>query len=555
MSLHSAPIPPVPDETARVARAAFPRGNVLMHMRDALGTIYRDEQFADLFPVRGQPAEAPWRLALVTVFQFMERLPDRQAADAVRSRLDWKYALSLELTDPGFDHTVLSEFRSRLVSYGAEERLLDVMLELFTGRGWLKARGRARTDSTHVLAKVRALNRVELVGETLRAALNALAIVVPDWLRAHAPPEWAERYNGRAEDDRLPAKKAECEALVQQIGADGAALLAAIGAGDAPSWLREVPAVEVLRQVWLQNYVPSEQGPRWRTQEDGLPPSAEFVSSPYDTDAHYARKRTTSWVGYKVHLTETCDDDSPHLITHVQTTPGPTADGVVTPCVHQHLAARGLLPAVHVVDTGFLDAELLVTSQRDFAVQLLGPTRRDRRWQARANAGFGMEHFQVDWEAQRARCPQGRTSTEWFPHLDTRGNAVITIRFSLADCGPCPVRALCTQSAVKYPRRSITVRPHAQYEALQHRRREEATPAYAREYARRAGIEGTLSEGVRAHGMRRSRYIGLQRTHLAHLLTAAAVNLVHVGAWLSDTPRAQTRQSRFVRLMTQPHAA
>jgi transposase len=135
MSLHSTPIPPVPDETVRVAQAAFPRGNTLMQMRDVLGTIYRDEQFADLFPVRGQPAEAPWRLALVTVFQFMERLPDRQAADAVRSRLDWKCALSLDLTDPGFDHTVLSEFRSRLVLHGAEERLLDGMLELFKGRG------------------------------------------------------------------------------------------------------------------------------------------------------------------------------------------------------------------------------------------------------------------------------------------------------------------------------------------------------------------------------------------------------------------------------------
>jgi len=171
MSLHSSPIPPVPDETARVARAAFPRGNAIMQMRDALGTIYSDEQFADLFPVRGQPAEAPWRLALVTVFQFLEHLPDRQAADAVRSRLDWKYALSLELSDPGFDHTVLSEFRSRLVTHGAEERLLEVMVELFQVRGWLK---------------VRALNRVELVGETLRAALNVLAVVAPDWLRVHA---------------------------------------------------------------------------------------------------------------------------------------------------------------------------------------------------------------------------------------------------------------------------------------------------------------------------------------------------------------------------------
>ena len=155
MSLKSTPIPPVPEEIARVARAVFPRGNALMQLRDTLGTIYTDETFTDLFPTHGQPAEAPWRLALVTVFQFMERLTDRQAADAVRSRLDWKYALSLELTDPGFDHTVLSEFRSRLVAGNAEQRLLDQLLERCREGGWLKARGRQRTDSTHVLAKIR----------------------------------------------------------------------------------------------------------------------------------------------------------------------------------------------------------------------------------------------------------------------------------------------------------------------------------------------------------------------------------------------------------------
>src|SRR2546421_8618634 len=129
MSLKSLPIPPVPEEMARVAHAVFPRGNVFMQVRDALGTIYTDEAFADLFPSHGQPALAPWRLALVTVFQFMEGLTDRQTADAVRDRLAWKYALSLDLCDPGFDHTVLSEFRSRLIEGNAEQRLLDLLLE------------------------------------------------------------------------------------------------------------------------------------------------------------------------------------------------------------------------------------------------------------------------------------------------------------------------------------------------------------------------------------------------------------------------------------------
>ncbi len=167
------PIPEIPAETVRVVRAAFPKGNLYIHLHDTLGTIYQDELFADLYPGRGQPAYAPWRLALVTVFQFMENLTDRQAADAVRSRLDWKYCLSLELTDAGFDHTVLSEFRTRLVALSAEERFLEAVLDLCKERGWLKTRGRQRTDSTHVLAKIRALNRAECVVETLRHARSA----------------------------------------------------------------------------------------------------------------------------------------------------------------------------------------------------------------------------------------------------------------------------------------------------------------------------------------------------------------------------------------------
>ncbi len=204
MSLQPGPVPPVPAETARVARAAFPKGTAFMRMRDEFGAIYEDAAFAPLFPARGQPAEAPWRLALVTVFQFAEDLSDRQAADAVRGRIDWKYALSLDLVDPGFDASVLSEFRTRLLAGGVGELLLDTLLAAFRQRGLLKARGRQRTDSTHVLAAVRALNRLELVAETMRHALEVLAAVAPAWLRGHAAAEWGARYGRRAEEGRLP---------------------------------------------------------------------------------------------------------------------------------------------------------------------------------------------------------------------------------------------------------------------------------------------------------------------------------------------------------------
>jgi transposase len=182
MSLKPVLIQPVPEETARVAKAVFRRGNPYLRLRDEIGTIFADADFADLFPRRGQPGLPPWRLALVTLLQFRENLPDRQTAEAVRARIDWKYLLGLELTDPGFDPSVLCEFRARLLAGGAEKCLLQQLLARCQELGLLKAGGRQRTDATHVLAAIRTLNRLEVVGETLRAALNALATAAPAWL-------------------------------------------------------------------------------------------------------------------------------------------------------------------------------------------------------------------------------------------------------------------------------------------------------------------------------------------------------------------------------------
>jgi transposase len=203
-------------------------------------------------PPCGRPAEAPWRLALVSILQYAEGLSDRQAADAVRGRLDWQYALGLELTDAGFDACVLSECRTRLVTGGAEQQLLDTLLERFGERQWLKARGRQRTDSTHVLAAIRTLKRLESVGETLRHALNVLAIVAPDWVRAHSQPEWVDRYGPRCEEERLPTGKQERQALAATIGGDGLQVLSAIDSDPHSSWLAQVPAVQTLRQIWAQ---------------------------------------------------------------------------------------------------------------------------------------------------------------------------------------------------------------------------------------------------------------------------------------------------------------
>jgi transposase len=294
MSLRPQLLSPVPDETARVARAAFGSTNTYLTLRDQLRTIFTDADFAALYPTRGRPVEAPWRLALATVWQFVENLSDRQAADAVRGRIHWEYALSLELADPGFDCSILSEFRTGLVTGSAEQRLLDAVLDCCRRRGWLKARGRQRADSTQVLARVRAINRLECVTETLRHALNSLAVVAPAWMRAQSPAEWPKRYGCRRDDSRLPAGQEERRAYARQVGEDGYALLAAVTGPAAPAWLQEVPVVETLRRVWVQQFYVEAAQVRWRTEAEGIPPSALFISSPHDVEARYAKKHTTT---------------------------------------------------------------------------------------------------------------------------------------------------------------------------------------------------------------------------------------------------------------------
>lgn len=546
MSLKAQAVCPIPQETARVARAAYPKGNLYMQMRDVLGCIYADEDFANLFPKEGQPALAPWRLALITVLQFVENLSDQRAADAVRGRIDWKYLLSLDLTDSGFDASVLSEFRTRLVEQQAEGLLLEKMLTLFGQKGWLKVRGRQRTDSTHVLAKIRALNRVLCVWETMRAALNDLAVVAPDWLRAHSEPEWVERYGPRSEDARSPLGEAARLAFTEEIGQQGRTLLDALFDPTAPQWLRQVPSVEILRKVWVQNYQRIDDVVRWRSSED-IPPPSRYIGSPYDEEAHYSKKRSTTWVGYKVHLTESCEEHLPLLITHVETTSAPVSDDAMTATIHAELDRKQLLPSEHIVDTGYVDAKLLVESQRDYQIDLVGPTRRNHQWQAREPKGFDADHFLIDWEKQQATCPEGHISSSWTPAIDNRKNEVIKIKFSTTDCQVCPSQSLCTQS-IRYTRRTVTIRPHEQYLALKQRREQEETKEFKQVYAKRAGIEGTISQGVRVMGLRRSRYIGQQKTHLQHLATAAALNLVRSLAWFNGVPRAQTRHSTFARL-------
>jgi transposase len=547
MSLHPHAEWPIPAETARVAQAAFPRSTNAMRLRDELGVLYQDSAFAALFGVQGQAAASPARLLVVTVLQYLEGLTDRQAADAVRSRIDWKYALGLELTDAGFDYSILSEFRDRLLSGDAQELAVTPLLEACKTRGLLRAGGKQRTDSTHVLAAIRQLNRLELVGETLAATLHQLRKRAPDWVAAQLPAGFVTRYSTRFDEFHLPKVLSQRHALAEEIGADGLALLTLLYEAPTPASVRTLPAVAVLRRVWLQQYVVREDRLCWRSAEE-LPPNARLIVSPYDVDARMSIKRDTRWTGYKAHLTETCDAARPNLVTQVATTAATTADGQLTATIHAELAARKLLPGEHLVDTSYMEVGVLVTSRQAYGLTLTGPLPPDTSWQARADQGFAASAFAVDWDQQQATCPQGQTSVSWRPGTDEDGRSVITIKFDPHTCRVCPVHAQCTQRATQ--QRLLKLRPQEQHEALQAARTEQSTAAFKARYALRAGVEGTISQGVHVFDLRHARYRGLAKTRLQHLLIGLALSLARLLAWWAGRPRATTRPSRFATLPT-----
>lgn len=546
------PAPQVAEAVAAMYRGK--RGRPLpVLVRDELGEWLADEQFAGAYGVRGKPGWPPSRLALVTVLQKAEVLTDRQAAECVRTRIDWKYALGLDLADPGFDHSVLSEFRARVAGGGLDQVVLDTLLERLAAGGLVGAGATMRTDSTQVISAVRDLNRLELAGESVRACLEALAVAAPQVVAQLLDASWGTRYAARIDTWRMPGSEARKAELALAYGRDGHTLLKAVyaAAGSDPdlAFVARLHQLEVLRVVLVQNYlaVEDKQGRevirRREAEAEGLPPGRSRITSPYDLDARWGVKRDIFWNGYKVHVTETCEtsaaaeEDSsdgdgealapPHLITNVETTDATVPDAQMTEPIHARLAGRGLLPAEHYVDSGYPSAQLLVSSLASFGITLVTPMLADTSPQARAGAGFDRTAFSLDFDARQATCPQGHASSSWNP-VTQRGTDTIVITFAKHTCGPCPVRAQCTTSTSE--RRQLTVHPREVHQAQLAARAAQTTKDFEAKYALRAGVEGTIRQGVAVTGMRHARYRGLTKTRLEHANAAVAINLIRLHA-------------------------
>ncbi|HEY1156927.1 MAG TPA: transposase, partial [Arthrobacter sp.] len=450
-----------------------------------------------------------------------------------------------------------------MIAHELEEKPLDLLLAALQERGLLAAGGKQRTDSTHVISAVRDVNRVELAGECVRAALEALAVAGPGWVRQVLEvPGWADRYELRVDSWRMPTSKTKQEELARVYGADGYALVEAVYAPFSPAWLRHLPAVDTLRVMLIQNYVRStdRRGRQVikRRQDlasggEGLPPGRYRLASPYDLDTRWAAKGSElMWNGYKVHISEICHPAAdthdipadtrstdastgpgpgttpPNLITNVATTDATVPDTAMTETIHQPLARRGLLPAEHYLDAGYSSAELIVQARELHQMALITPLRSDNSVQARTRNGYDRTAFTIDWDHRQVTCPQGQTSTSWTP-CRRKEQPMIVAAFPLSICRPCPVRALCTSA--QRSGRHLTLHPRAIQKTLDAARTEQTTPTWRDKYVLRCGIEATIHQAVTVAGLRRARYRGIKKVHLEHIASAIAINLIRLNAW------------------------
>jgi len=378
----------------------------------------------------------------------------------------------------------------------------------------------------------------------LRAALNAIAKVDPQWLYVRVTDGWLQDYSRRIEEYRLPKGEKARNEYGSVVGSRTLRLLTLIEADDAPAELKNLKMVKILRQMWDNQFEIRDGKVQFRPAKE-LPPAGERFDSPYDTEARYGNKRATTWRGYKVHYTETCDEDCPFLICNVETTAAIIPDIVMGEAIHKSLREKSLLPSVHLVDSGYVEVKWIVQSAKQKKVQIIGPPRLNNQWQSLSKNGFALTDFSIDWENKQVTCPAGQTTTNWYPRL-LHGAENIRVRFKCSQCNNCEKKPLCTRSVREG--RSLGFANKENQLALEQAREVQNQESWQKLYSQRAGIEGTFSQAVRGFGLRRSRYLGERKTHLHNLATASAINIGRSIAWLADKPREKTRISWFGKL-------
>jgi transposase len=515
----------IPEETRRLVAPLLSEDSVYRLIGQEAGEMVGDEEFTDMYAEDGRPAVNAVLLAFITVFQFLEKLPDRVAARMAVMRLDWKYALRQEVDWTGFDYSDLCNFRKRLVQHGREGIVFEHILNYLRERGYVKAGGKQRTDSTHVVGQVMDLSRLELVWETIRVALNALISTDAPWVLKWLLVSFVETHSARRSDYRLsPAEVAEA---LQQAGEEGQWLWTQVMTTGTPI-LKALPELTLLKRVLDEHYDTPDEG-NLQTRPPGQV-TGDVITSPHDPEARYGNKGSHEWIGYKLHVTETVDEVlDARFITDMTITPAFIQDNTPLLDIQHRLIAHQVPPVQQYVDQGYMSGANLQSSLEQ-SIDLRGFVRDGN---VTKPEGFRLPDFTIDVETHQATCPAGYEAIRWSP-IDPKVGQKNLLAFLVSfgkQCQTCPFFGpdLCTD---KPAGRTLGVSRY--HDLIQTRRLESQSPSFRQDMHHRAAIEGTISELVRAHAARRSRYRGLPKNQLQAAFTAAATNLKRLARALAS---------------------
>lgn len=537
LSLRNQQLGPVPENTRRLAKKLYPKGHPLIAFADAFENYLDAGDFEGMYPNLGQSAIHPVRLFLVMLLQNSEGLSNRQAAARHTDSVLWKYVTRTDLEDLGFDHSVLSEFQDRLIENEGHQMVFNKLLDFAKSRKLLKIETQ-RTDALAVLSVARKLTMIELLHESMRVCLDDLTAEYPVWLNKIRKPEWGERYCLRPFNYKLGKSEKAQSGLAATIGNDIGYLLEHIFTQDNLI-LRQLESVLFLARIYTDNFDDDGNGPKLKER---LAPAGERLSSPHDQDARWGSKRGESWLGFKKHLTETLPEDGPHLITNVLVTAAHINDSLVLNEIHKSLKDRELKPSKHIVDKGYAHSERMQQSLEKDDIDVVCFISDSPSWQGRANEGFDVNSFEIDYGAQTAVCPAGNLSQSW-KKRNTSSDAPeeFNVVFAKETCRGCPFKSKCTKSES----RVLHIKSKEVAAFLTARREEQKTPEFKKLYAKRSGVEGTISSDVNKHKSRRSRVAGAKKVEFVSYMIATAMNALRIGRHLMGSLRSSTRTSRF----------
>lgn len=480
----------------------------------------REELCAMYCPDNGRPPIDPVLVAGVTLLQFMEKAPDRQALERVRFHLGWKHALGLAVDYAGFHATTLVYFRQRLLEHQNRRCVFDAILRGLEGKGLVPHRGKQRLDSTHILGLVSSMSRLEKTRETMRLFLEMLERTQ----RLSQVPTWQvlrERYL----DSDVPWYKLSKEALAEKFRQVGQDMLTVLQWVEHQKDWSEQDKTKLLRRVFEEQFEVTPGGPAVRPQED-----SGTVQNPHDPEAQWAAKdqnKTKVWVGYKAQIAETVPpEEAPakpkgepteQFITEITTTEAIASDLDGCERLERQQEEHGLGRAdVKYVDSAYVTDDTLAQAAKD-GRELIGPAMPSHNSRGEL---FTADRFDVSIARRRAICPAGHVSTQC-SRLENEQTGQVQYRFEWSyHCDECPLNSQCTKA--QGGRRMMVVGEH--HDHLQRRRREMQTEAFRQQMHQRNGIEGTISEFAR-NGGRRTRYRGLAKTALANYLHGAAINV------------------------------